>query len=462
MPVTPLKLATGVLALGVALGLMHVACVIGFHVPFDPNEGWNAAFADLATRTGSPYPPPRSYLINNYPPLSFYLVGGVARLTGDAIVAGRAVALLAFFAVVAAIEGAARRMGCGRVEAAFAALLFAAQLMLTTDYVGMDDPQLLGHAVAMGGLLIALREPRTPRDMVFAAALFVVAFFVKHNLVVLPAAVALWLFLADRRLAVTFAASGTVFLLVGLGLFETVFGFSLMSQVNSARVFAWSHLWDGLAGWLRWGALPLAGAATLFAMARHEREAMFCVIYAAVATAAGAFFFGGAGVDANAMFDADIALALSTGVLLNRLGPGLLRGAAALLLLVPPAIGLADLDADWRSGDYWWHPMAEERQQAAATIAAIRAAPGPVLCDMLSLCIWAGKPAEVDTFNMGQAFLTGRRSDTPLAAAIAEHHYALIEMEADTPPLSPRIRNALAEHYRIVRRNSDRVLYAPR
>jgi len=31
----------------------------------------------------------------------------------------------------------------------------------------------------------------------------------------------------------------------------------------------------------------------------------------------GAFFLGGAGVDANAMFDADIALALTAGVLLN-------------------------------------------------------------------------------------------------------------------------------------------------
>jgi hypothetical protein len=458
----PLRIATGLLALGVAVGLMHVACVIGIHVPLDPNEGWNAAFADLAMRTGSPYPPTQSYLVNNYPPLSFYLVGALGKVTGDAIVAGRFVALAAFLAVTLGIDAVARRMGCTRTEALFAALLFAAQLMLTTDYVGMDDPQLLGHAVAMGGLLLALREPRTPRDMVFAAALFVLAFFVKHSLVALPVAVAAWLVLAERRLAVTFAVSGVVFLLFGMGVFKSVFGTDLFAQLDSARSFSFANVAQGLAQWLAWSAIPLAGAVALFVIARHEREAMLCVLYASVSVAIGAYFFGGAGVDANAMFDADIALALSMGVLLNRLGAGVLRAGAALLLLVPVAIGVTHLDADWMESDYWWHPMAVERGEAAAEIALIRAAPGPVLCDMLSLCVWAGKPAEIDTFNMQQAFVTGRRSDRPLAEAIAEHHYGLIALETDAPALTQRIRDAVARHYRPVRRDQDRVFYAPR
>jgi hypothetical protein len=81
---------------------------------------------------------------------------------------------------------------------------------------------------------------------------------------------------------------------------------------------------------------------------------------------------------------------------------------------------------------------------------------------MLSLCVWAGKPAEVDTFNMQQAFLTGRRSDRALAEAIAEHRYALIEFESDTPALTSRIRAAIAAHYRVIRHDTDRVFYAPR
>lgn len=462
MTAIPLRLATAALALGVAIGLAHIACVIVLHVPFDPNEGWNAYFAHAAVATGSPYPPPGSYLVNNYPPLSFYLIGALSAPGGDAIVTGRFVALAAFVAVTLGIDAAARRMGCSRTEALFAALWFAAGLMLTSDYAGMDDPQLLGHAVAMGGLLVALRQPRTPRDMVIAAALFVLAFFVKHNLVVLPVALAGWLLLADRRLAVTFIGSGVVFLLIGLGVFKTVFGVSLLAQIDSARSFAWANVWTGMSQWLRWGGLPLLGVLALFLVARRDREAMFCVIYAVLAVAAGAFFAGGAGVDANALFDADIALALSIGVLLNRLGDGWMSGAAALLLVVPAAIGAATLDADWRSGDFWWHPMARERSATAAQIGLIRAAPGPVLCDMLSLCYWAGKPAEVDTFNMQQAFLIGARSDKPLADAIAERRYGLIELETDTAPLTGRIRAAIARHYRIVRRDDDRVFYGPR
>jgi hypothetical protein len=298
--------------------------------------------------------------------------------------------------------------------------------------------------------------------MVFAAALFVAAFFVKHNLVVLPAAVALWLLLADRRLAITFIASGILFLLIGLGIFRTVFGVSLLTQIDSARGFTWANLAEGLATWLRWGVIPLAEAIVLAVLARRERDAMFCVIYTGVAVTAGAFFLGGAGVDANAMFDADIALAMCVGVLLNRLGSGLAGGAAALLYLIPAALGVFNIEADWRDSDFWWHPLADERAATSAEIARIRAANGPVLCDMLSLCYWAGKPPQVDTFNMGQAFLTGARSDKPLADAIAEHHYALIELEHDAPQWTPRIRGAIASHYRVIQIDEDRTFYAPR
>jgi hypothetical protein len=158
-----LRILTLVLATGCLLGFAHVVSVIGLHVPFDPNEGWNAAFAQAVISTGSPYPSPHSLLVNNYPPLSFYLVAAVSRLTGDAIVAGRLVSLAALLAIAGGIARAALLVGCTRLEAAFAALLFVAGLMLTSDYVGMDDPQLLGHAVAMGGLLLVLREPSNGR-----------------------------------------------------------------------------------------------------------------------------------------------------------------------------------------------------------------------------------------------------------------------------------------------------------
>ncbi|HEY0105187.1 MAG TPA: hypothetical protein VGB91_03825, partial [Rhizomicrobium sp.] len=306
------------------------------------------------------------------------------------------------------------------------------------------------------------REPRTPRAMVGAALLFTLAFFIKHNLVVLPAALALWLALLDRRRAFTFVASGVVFALIGLGLFKDHFGFGLFGRIDSARTYAVADIWVGAKPWLAWGAIPLAGAAALFALARHDRHAVFCVLYTGLGTAAGLFFLGGAGVDANALFDADIALALGAGVLLNRLQFDPRRTLAAALYAVPPLIGLWTLDADWRSAGYWLHPMAEDRMTAAAEIALLRAAPGPAICEMLSLCYWAGKPAAVDVFNMGQAYRTGARSDADLAAAIAARKYAVVQFEELAPfPLTPAIARALGANYRLLRRDDDRVFFVP-
>lgn len=460
----PLRALTTLLAIGCGLALMHAVCVIGFHVPFDPNEGWNAAFTDLLRSTGSPYPPPSSLLINNYPPLSFYAVAAVSALTGDAIIAGRIVALASLFAVAVGIETVARRMRCSRWEALFAALIFAAGVMLTSDYAGMDDPQLLGHAIAMGGLLLALREPRTPRLMIAAALLCVAAFFVKHNLVVLPVALGLWLLLADRRHAITFIASGVIFLLIGMGVFKQIYGVGLLTQIDSARTYALSNVWSGLAQWLPWGALPALGAAALLVVARRDRYAVFCAIYAGLALIAGAYFLGGAGVDANALFDADIALALGAGVLMSYVQTHRWQRAALLLYALPLAFGVWTGEADWRATDFWLNPMAEERATAAADIALIHDARGPVLCEMLSLCYWAGRPAEADVFNLEQAYLTRRRSDAELAGLIAAKRYALIQFEQLKPfPLTPEIRRTLLHNYRVVRTdNDDRVFLVPR
>ena len=41
--------------------------------------------------------------------------------------------------------------------------------------------------------------------------------------------------------------------------------------------------------------------------------------------------------------------------------------------------------------------------QSPRDIAFLKSRPGPALCDQLSLCLWAGKGAEVDVFNVGEA-----------------------------------------------------------
>src|ERR1700712_5311980 len=68
------------------------------------NEGWNALYIDRVNSGGALYPGPDELLLNNYPPLSFVIVAGLARLVGDAMTAGRLVSA-ASFVIVAVMIG---------------------------------------------------------------------------------------------------------------------------------------------------------------------------------------------------------------------------------------------------------------------------------------------------------------------------------------------------------------------
>src|SRR5258706_9934134 len=103
-----------VLGLCCAAGFYRAVAIVGLPVPLDPNEGWNAYHQVAAISGGAFYPGPHAFMINNYPPLSFYLVGALGVLLGDNIVAGRVVSLAAFLFVAVMIGLSARRMGCGR------------------------------------------------------------------------------------------------------------------------------------------------------------------------------------------------------------------------------------------------------------------------------------------------------------------------------------------------------------
>ena len=132
--------------------------MIGAHVPLDPNEGWNAYLARAAISGGPLYP--QGLMINNYPPLSFYIVGALSTITGDPIVAGRLVSLIAFFAVAGGIIACLREMGADVLASLFGCLFFAASLLIASDYVAMNDPQLLGHALQLAGLSLLLQSRR--------------------------------------------------------------------------------------------------------------------------------------------------------------------------------------------------------------------------------------------------------------------------------------------------------------
>jgi hypothetical protein len=354
------------------------------------------------------------------------------------------------------------RLGCRRLAASFAALLFAGGLLVFTDYVGMDDPQMLAHAIAMAGFLLLLREPRGMGHIAGAALLFVLAVFVKHNVIAMAVAATVWLAVYDRKSALCLAVLGITLLLFGLILFRFVYGTGLLAQLISARIYSLDNLRSGFDGWLRWSLVPLVGLTVLASLRWPDRPVRLVTFYAASGTILGLCFLGGAGVDANVMFDADIALALGAALLIEQIGRGVIAPVAAVAYALPLFFA-AWSNGDWRDADGWLHPMREETSLAQKDITFLAARQGPELCEMLSFCYWAGKPAAVDVFNVGQQFDTGARSDGPLVALIEARRFSVIQFDPDSPySLGYNVHNAIARAYRLDHDDDYGSFYVPR
>lgn len=447
-PATAYWLVMAALAGLCAIGLWRLGHAIFLILPGDPNEGWNAYHTAALLKAGTLYPPKEAYLVNNYPPLSFYVVGAASFLTGDVIIAGRLISLLSLGFIVVAMGAMLRRFGAGWPAAIFPGLFFTTGLLLFSDYAGMDDPQMLAHAVAMGALWVLIAAPRTTTRLALAAGLFVASLFVKHNIVALPAACGLWLLWKERDKGLVFAAFGLGFALLGLLAFRLVYGVSLLSVIATARLYSTAQLIEMAAAWAQWGGIPLLGLIALMVLQGRRSEVQLVALFAALSLTIGITFLGGAGVDVNAMFEADIALALAGGLLLGAL-PGL-RVSAVAAVYVLPFLLFAGRNAEWQQANLNLSTLRAATAMAKADIAFMQAQKGPGACEMLSFCFWAGKPPAVDFFNIGQAFDTGARSDAELTARIQNGYYAVIQLDPDSDyALGENVHNAMAQRYRL-------------
>ncbi len=413
-----------VTAMAVLWLLTRNVLAIPSHVPLDPNEGWNAAHAIAA----SLYPPPQSLMVNNYPPLSFYLIHALVRHGGDPVIAGRWVSLAAFLGTGVGLAAVLRLLDCGASANAMAILFLAAVLLIASDYVGMNDPQLLGHALQIAALFLLLRERPVASALLFAASLFI-----KHNLLALPLASAAWLILLDRRAGLEFLFWSIAFVLAGLIAFQLGFGFGLLDQLASPRLWSLTNL-AGAVSRLWWMLLPAAAMAGLW----PDRTSLLAALYGAVALTLGLVFAAGDGVDANAFFD--LAIALSLG-----LGLGVERGRWPIVAAASLAPLLLFLGLRYHDNNYFF--TKSFAAESGRDIAFLKAKPGPVLCDQLSLCLWAGKPAEVDVFNIGEQIKTGARDPRPLAEMIAGKHFAVLQLQ-EPDSLGPVVGAAIRKNYR--------------
>ncbi|MFT4025728.1 MAG: hypothetical protein QM676_02830 [Novosphingobium sp.] len=427
--------------LGLALVLALYPLIRSFFdYEIDFNEGWNGYF-QLRALAGQPlyagYPP---FFANNYPPLSFYLVGAVGALAGDPVLAGRLVSLAALAAIAAACGHIVRTAGGGRwdrlLSVATCVLLFAA---FATDYLGMDDPQLLGQAFATWALAVHLGGAPTVRRTLLAAGLVTVSVMTKHNLLLVPLLISADVALrGTARTRAAWFAGGIVLAALCAGLLYAFAGAAPFRMIFAPRSWEVDRAFLFTVEILARYQAPIAVVGAGLYAARRHWPAKLVLAYLIAAIAVGAAWSGGAGTDINVFFDISIALAIGAGIaalgLRERgLAPrslalfALLANAGALFF-APQALGRFGVDM---AGE-----MADRARLFAEDAAWLRARSGPVLCQSQLLCLRSGKPLFYDSFNATQAMRFGALPKDTLTGMLARREIAVVQV-SDLPARTP-------------------------
>lgn len=422
-------------------------------ISLDYNEGWNALQADLAMRGGALYPELSALTSNNYPPLSFYIVGALGALIGDNIIAGRILALLSLCIVAGNIVFLVRRFGGSSFGAGVATLFFVGfHATQANVYIALNDPQWIAHALMMTGFSVFVAGKITLGRLVSVAILMLAAGFVKHLLFAAPIAVTIWLAYNDRRHLMLWLITGGGLAIGALLTCNLLYGPTFLESLLAApRVVSAEMFALKVGAWFTPLIVPLIGAG-LVLLYGWRRDISLLVLFIIGGLVEAAIAIGGAGINVNAAFDLVIGLSIISGLALDKAGS--VGGPSGRILATAALASFVVLSAprQMQVTKYEIADMDRNRVAWAAEIERLRAIEGAVGCETLSLCYWADRGFEIDLFNYGQKLATGAISTNEgLAALEARGVHALqIAHAAGASGLLPtEFNDALAQRYHL-------------
>ncbi|MBI3446704.1 MAG: glycosyltransferase family 39 protein [Magnetospirillum sp.] len=449
------------------LGLLAIAmfaypCLrVGTITEIDYNEGWNA-YQQIRAMTGaSLYSAETPYFINNYPPLSFYIVGLLGKLVGDVVLAGRLLSLLAVSVISLSVAVAVRAGGGRRPDSILAGLTILALLSgLATDYVGSNDPQLLAQGFVLAGFATYVTAGDRSGRMALVALLFACGLLCKHNVLCLPLVVSahvLWRGSARGR--AVYLGTGIALLALALAVIQWRFGAPFYQNLTASRLYDAARgvllsieVLDSLQA-------PVMASCLFLALRRETPIGGMVGAYLVGSLAIALAFSPGAGVDTNVFFDTMIACAMTGGLAVAWLrrqtgGNGAALAALAILFNAGPIIhspiALGRMAVDLAGGE-----LAERETLFQADIDWLRQVPGPALCESHLLCLRAGKPLGVDGYAVVQATATGRLPADTLTGMLARHEIAVAQISTRREHYPDEAQGAQAAPLRFVNFRDD-------
>ena len=464
------RMAVLLLTALVAVTFLKPLVGLPLQIPKDYNEGWNAYYAERIFGDEPLDPPTGAFISNNYPPLWFYIVGGVNVAVGDAVVAGRLMALLGLLGVAFCISRILLSFGAHRFVALCASLLFLAFIgAYHSTYVGMNDPQWFAHAVMLAGLVVLVRWPEHAGTIVCAAALVVTAGFVKHNLIALPIALTLWMITVGWRSFLIWTGASISFVLGAFGALYGVHGSDAVSGIfGFPRSYSLgSAVMSGSALMLRSSVFVAVGMLLVFVEPRG-RPTLLVWLYLLVAGISGFFSVGAAGADYNYLYDFVIASILAAGLAIDRIAQRLkatafseqaIQAAGILILSVTILFRLPVVAIE---SAVFFRDLRDQIADAKADVALLSSQSGPVACETLALCFWAGKPFEIDFFGTQQKLLARGEFPESFLRYLEQKEMAAIQLHSHGDRQSHILRDEvvreLLTNYRIERRHHSSVI----
>jgi hypothetical protein len=431
------------------------------------NEGWNVYNAERLIGGEVVYDD-NYWRVNNYPIASFWIVGAINFLTHDLLLSGRLTSLVSFAVIGVFAAVATCRFGGARKDAVFGAgCAMGFCYLIAPAWIMADDPQTLAEAVMLGALVSHVGRPPDRLNLLRTAFLVVLGGFVKHNLVAIPAAIALDLALRSPRRLLFWLGSCVGFAACFLVLTQLLAGGEFIGHVLSPRVYDCYGARYHLLKYLRLFKFPLV-VILLVASSALNADRLILAAWGTISIVSATVLSGFEGTSHNMFQDAAVFLGIAAAIAISELRKieiarrwvKVSAGALPLLVAQPilaraPAVlaqaynGRALLDSDRKSQEIFLDDAKyiADRQ-------------GRAICESLLLCYVAGQPFILDPFNSRQYMRSGRLDQSELIRRVAAQEFAVIQLRADICD-DPTAQSCHILHYRQkVDRFTDEVLYA--
>lgn len=421
--------------------------------PSEYGEGTTWAYARLILERGDYFLPiaDEPWIHATYPPLFPRLHA----MLGGTLGAGRTLGLFATLCAAAAIAAMVRASGATARRPLLWAVMFLGAPAVH-EWAALCRVDTVALALSLVGLYVASR----PRFEIVAAPIFAAAFYAKQIALAAPLAVLLSLWLrGERRRAAAFAA-------VYGGL--VVGTFAILDLQSAGEVHRHLITYAASAGYspgqllswlLRFGfAFPVLIPIALRGQRDLGRSPLALYVPIALFTLV---FSGKAGASANYLLEPSAAIVLAAAVAAERR----LRDMPAqdvagrrglVLLLVVQGLILCGPGRPLEIRD-----LRRENRAQAAIVAALAAAPGPVLAEDLGLTLAAGKTAMFEPFQFFLLAETGTFDPAPLLADVRDRRFGAIAVGWRLRRL-PGLMTALGGAYDATSELGPITLYAPR